>query len=1537
MSDIAQQIAALSPEKLQSLADRLLTRRAPAADEERVPARPRPASIPLSYSQEGLWLLDRLGTGATYNETMALRIEGALDVAVLERALSEIVARHETLRTRIVTSAAGVGEQVIEPPRTLRLDAVDLSAFRGDDRDAAVLQHIDALRAPFKLAEETLIRVVLLRLSGNEHVLGLAVHHIVWDMASFAIFMRELHILYASLEAGRPSPLPPLEAQYADHAIWQRERLQGAAFERQLDYWKRHLAGAPPALELPTDRPRGTHPTFEGAHIWFAISNETMTAVKELARGESATLNMIMLAAFQLLLSRWSGQKDLVVGAPVAGRARKPTEQMIGYFVNLQGIRADLSGAPTFRQFLGRVRQSVLDAIANQDVPFDRVVAELQTERDSARHSLFQVAFALQAHAVKPAGAAGAAALSISPMKLRSETSKFDLHMELFEQADGLTGKIEYASDLFDESTAERFARNFGTLLTSIIADPDRAVDRLPILTDSERRQLVETWNDTSTAYPSDRAIHELFDEQAARAPEAIAVVCGSEQLTYGELAARSNRLAHDLVRQGVGPDALVGLFVERSLDAIAAMLAILKAGGAYLPLDPSYPDERLRYIVDDARMPVVLTQQHLLPRWTSLGASVPVQCLDASAPLPASGERVREAGVRGATRPDIAPHPAFGHPLPASGARGSRGQNLAYVIYTSGSTGGPKGVAVTHAAVNRLVRDTNYIELDAGANVAQVANTSFDAATFEIWGALLNGGRITIIAKSDALAPAEFARQLRDGGVTSLFLTTALFNQYVRQSPGIFASLKHLLFGGEACDPAAVREALRSGKPEHLLHVYGPTESTTFASFHPVTQVSERATTVPIGKPLANTTIHVVDELLEPVPVGVIGELCIGGDGLARGYLGRPALTAEKFVPNPFEEGRLYRTGDLVRRLPDGAIEFVGRIDDQVKIRGFRIELGEIEAVLLAHPSVRECAVIAREDGGRKQLVAYVVGAGVDHAALRGHVLQSLPDYMVPAAFVTLERLPLNANGKLDRQALPGPDFRESADAYVAPRTPAEETLAKIMREVLNLERVSIADNFFDIGGDSIIAIQVVAQAKEAGLKVSLKDLFQLQSVEKIAAVAAGGRAQRAAAPKTVEGVVPFTPIQRKVMNLLGDDFARNVPVMVWQCAERMAAPALDKALRALVRHHDALRLGIRKSGEQFNAAPSVVDAAPLLVEVDGGDLQEIAKDLAESIDLATPPIVRAALVDVGAEQRLLLAIHHLAFDPVSLPIVLEDLQNAYAAARDGREIAFPPKTTSYKAWAEQIAAHTASPAMAGEAEFWRGRPWNRCKALPRDHENGGAPSPQIAAVALSESDTEALTKSAQRQYGVPVDTLLAASLADALAAWTGSRTVLFDVMHHGRVDLFKGVDVSRTVGWFSTEIPLVVDLGEDPVAAVDRALQSMPNHGIGYGILRHLNGDEILAAAPSPEVRLNHLGRMAGGGGSSDALFRARFDELAAQAASKLDRLIEVRTLLHGGRLQAQWLYDAAVHDAATIRAVAENFIQNVRALAAAALAVR
>lgn len=1056
------------------LAERLQKARAKRTGPQAIGRRPVDSPAPLSFAQQRLWFLDQLEVGsAAYNVPAVYDLAGPLDVAALAQSLNAIVQRHESLRTTFA-EMDGQPVQIIAPVLELALPVVDLAALGAAGCEVEV-QRLVAWEAqrPFDLVRGPLLRITLLRLGQAVHTLLLTMHHIVFDEWSTGVLNHELGKLYSALAAGRPPPLAELPIQYADFAVWQQQWLQGGVLGAQLGYWKGQLAGAPGVLELPTDRPRPAVQTFRGAEVRAVSPPGLAEALRRLSQQGEATLFMTLLAAFKALLYRYTGQCDVVVGSPVANRNRSEIEGLIGFFVNTLVLRSDLSGNPSFLELLAWVREVALGAYSHQDLPFEKLVEELRPERSLSHNPLFQVMFVLESEPLVGPALSG---LSVQQVAVSHTTSKFDLTLFVQDAGQGLEALVEYNADLFDAGTMHRLLGHWQTLLVGIVAGPETRLSDLPLLTAAEAHQLLVVWNETGAGDTAATCLHSLFEAQAARTPQAVALVCQDHHLSYAALNRRANRLAHHLHGLGVGPEALVGVYLARSVEMLVGLLGILKAGGAYVALDPGYPEARVRFVLQDSRAAVVLTRRELLAGLAAGPAQV--VCLDDDWPTMSREEA----------------------DSPQSGVRPA---NLAYVLYTSGSTGQPKGVAIAHGSgVALLDWAAAVFGRDELSGVLGATSICFDLSVYELFLPLSRGG--TVVLVEDALGLLNLVGGER---VTLINTVPSAMGELVRA--GLPGKVRTVNLAGEPLKRALVAEVYGQGQVGGVYNLYGPSEDTTYSTWERVARGEEREPT--IGRPVGGTQAHVLDGAGRLAAVGVVGELYLGGDGLARGYLGRPGLTAEHFVPDGLGEesgGRLYRTGDVARYLPDGRLEFLGRMDHQVKVRGYRIELGEVEAVLGEHPGLSAAVVVVREgrEGG-KGLVAYVVGrdegAEVAVGALRGYLRARLPEYMVPAGWVVLDELPLTPSGKIDRRALPAPEERSAEDerGFVAPRTAVEGVMAGIWTQVLGLERVGVVDSFFDLGGHSLLATRVVSRVRDAyQVELPLRKLFEIPTVAGLA-----------------------------------------------------------------------------------------------------------------------------------------------------------------------------------------------------------------------------------------------------------------------------------------------------------------------------------------------------------------------------------------------------------------------------------------------------
>jgi aspartate racemase len=1083
--DLQEQLAARKTEILEFLKDACQATRPQPPTMKRIP---RNAELPLSFAQMRLWLLDRLEpqTG-TYNIPSWFRLKGKFNLAALEQSLTEIVRRHEALRTSFLMED-GRPVQKISSPEPFQISVVDLQGLPEAVREeeAARLALVDA-RQPFDLGKAPLMRATLLKLAAEEHVLLLDIHHIAFDGWSFGVFERELSVLYKASLQGKASPLAELSIQYADFAVWQREWLRGEVLQTHLDYWREKLRGNLPFLRLPTDYMRPALQTYNGSTVSWVLSPELTEGLKTLSRREGVTLFVTLLAAFQLLLRRYTGQEDIVVGTPIANRNRAEIEGLIGLFMNMLVMRADLSGNLSFRELLGRVQGAAFGAYAHQDLPFEKLVEELNPERDLSRSPFFQVLFALQNMPMQPLELSG---LEVSRMKADNRTSKFDLSLYITERPEGLSCTFEYNTDLFKADRIEGMWRHLQVLLEGIVAHPEQRLSELPLLSEEEKHRLLVEWNQTRADLPRGTCIHDLLEEQVKRTPEAVALAGpsltqASTQVswTYAELNQRANDLAAYLQALGVGPEVLVAVCMERTVEMVVGLLAVLKAGGAYVPLDPAYPPERLAFILEDTQLPVVLTQQSLAAFLPSHQARI--VCLD-DPNLQVEIQKLAGDDFRFSRNPqDLS--------------------RLAYVLYTSGSTGKPKGVEICHRPVVNFLNSMREVPgMEAQDTLLSVTTLSFDIFGLELWLPLTTGAKVVIAPEAVARDGRELAALMRRSGATVMQATPFTWRLLLESGWEGSPHLK-ILCGGEAWVAQLAEQLLP--KCASLWNMYGPTETTIWSAVYAV----EKGKPILIGRPIANTQFYVVDGHMQPVPVGVPGELLIGGEGLARGYLNRPQLTAEKFIADPFSidpESRLYRTGDLVRYRADGTLEFLGRMDQQVKMRGFRIELEEIEAVLRKHSGVSDAAVVVREDGGNQRLVAYFVPSAESNgrpAQLRDFLKAKLPEYMVPTTYVMLERLPLTPNGKVDRKALPlsGQITIETQSVSGMPRDMLEQLLTQLWKRILGVRHVGLGDDFFDLGGHSLAAVHLFAEIERlTGKNLPLATLFQASTVGELAEI---------------------------------------------------------------------------------------------------------------------------------------------------------------------------------------------------------------------------------------------------------------------------------------------------------------------------------------------------------------------------------------------------------------------------------------------------
>ncbi|MWC31379.1 non-ribosomal peptide synthetase, partial [Paenibacillus sp. MMS18-CY102] len=1385
---------------------------------------------PVSSAQKRMYILSQLEGGElSYNMPGIFTVDGPIDRERLEEAFRNLIRRHEALRTGIELVNG-------EPVQRVHEDVEFAVAYTQASEEEVEGLYRQFVRV-FDLSHAPLLRVGLIECKPDRHVLLIDMHHIISDGTSVGIMVQEFVQLYHGVE------LTPLRIQYKDYAAWQQAEVQSERMKQQEAYWLEVCSGEIPVLDLPTDYARPPVKSFEGNTFEFVIDKQRSEGLRQLATQTGTTLYMVLLSAYTTLLSKYSGQEDIIVGTPIAGRAHADLQQTLGMFVNTLAMRNAPSGEKLFHAYVQEVKENALRAYENQDYPFEELVNKLDVARDVSRNPLFDTMFILQNTEQSELSIGD---LKCIPYPLEHHVAKFDLTFNLVEEAEGIVCSIEYASSLYKRETVERMAQHFKQLIDVIVKDPQTKLSAIEMITPDEKTQILEVFNDTATDYPRDKTIHQLFEEQVERTPEQVAVVYEGSQLTYRELNEKANRLARTLRAEGIQPDQPIGILVERSLEMMVGLLGILKAGGAYVPITPVYPEERIRYILEDSGAKQLLVQSRFKESVAFTGTTLVLD--DALFD--------KEDGSNLAT---------------LTGPR-----HLANLFYTSGSTGKPKGVMVEHRNVVRLVKSTNYAELNEHTRILQAGSIVFDASTFEIWGALLNGGRLYLEPKDVILDAMKLKKTIQQHGITTLQLVTPLFNQLSQQDSKLFEGVQTLIIGGDVLSVPHVNRVLQHHPGLRIINAYGPTENATNSTTHEIKE--EQTATVPIGRPIHNSTAYVVDPFMNLAPIGAWGELIVGGDGVTRGYLNKPELTEEKFIPNPFRpRERIYRTGDLARWRSDGTLEYKGRIDHQVKIRGYRIELGEIETQLMKLEAVQEAVVTAREDEtGQKHLCAYFV-AEEELAVrdLRTLLSEKLPSYMVPSYFIQMDKMPLSPNGKIDRKALPASEGSSfTGTEYVAPRTEVERTLVSIWQAVLGVKSVGIMDKFFDLGGDSIKSIQVSSRMLQAGYKIEMKDMFIYPTVASLSPHVQ--LSNRVAEQGEIKGAAGLTPIQHWFFeNQLTDLHHFNQAILLYR-EQGFDEIALRETMTRVTEHHDALRMVFHKGERGYEARNRGVNEGELYSlevvdcrrdEVDTARMIETkANDIQASIDLSEGPLVKVGLFRCADGDHLLIAIHHLVVDGVSWRILLEDISTGYKQAEMGRPIQLPQKTDSFQTWAEHLALYANHTEIEHESVFWQSIEQAGGTPLPKDDDEQKKTllrDSETVTVQWTEQETDLLLKQAHRAYNTEVTDLLLTALGAAIHIWSGIEQVLVNLEGHGRESILPDIDITRTVGWFTSQYPVMLTIGQDQdvsqrIKQTKEALRQIPQKGIGYGILKYMSAfGEGIDWKAEPEISFNYLGQ--------------------------------------------------------------------------------
>jgi len=1495
----------------------------------------------LSFAQQRLWFLEQLlpNTGL-YHNPMSFRILGKLNIEVLRQALDAIVARHEILRTVIINSKGIALQRVLSEDTKFDLR-------ESTENTEALIEEF--IKKPFQFDSEPLCRGLLLKYSEQEHVLLLVFHHIVVDDWSMGIFYKELNAFYKTYSENKILALPPLPVQYIDYSVWQRSWLQGEVLEKQLSYWQEQLREVA-RLELPTDYPRPKELSYQGGFVYRKLPKELLNQLQEFSQIQGVTLFMSLLASIQGFLSRYCNQTDIAIGTPIASRRSTEVEGLIGFFVNTLVLRSQFKDNPSFETLIKQVENSTISAYEHQDVPFEQLVEYLQVSRELNRNPLFQVMFTLHP---------GGEKFQLGDLEVLTEEppeylSRFDLLINAFVDQEGLYMKFDYAKELFTGERIERLADYYETFLRAILREPSKRLSEIPLLGEQELQQLF-LWNETQHEYPREKGIHQLFEETVERVPDAIAVVYEDQQISYRALNERANQLAHYLRKRGVGPDQLVAIAIERSLEMVVSLLGILKAGGAYVPIDPSYPEERLIFMLEDTRTPLLISQDSLREVFEGYNKIIFID------------EIWQEIEQESKDNPQTLTLP----------------QHLAYIIYTSGSTGKPKGVMVQHEEVVSFCFKNNYLIIDSNTITLSFSNYVFDGSVFDIFSTLLNSGRLIIASKDDILNAQKLEQLIVAYSVNVSFITTALFANYAKlKEKNPLLHVYNLLFGGEKINYEDLEIFLKkNNNTSNLIHVYGPTENIVFSTYCYIN--NQNKLQAPIGKRLSDKVLYILDSGMQPVPIGVSGEIYIGGIGIARGYLSRPELTAEKFIPNPFIskeevlEGkslRLYRTGDLARYLPDGNIEFVGRIDDQVKIRGFRIELGEIEAQLNQYEKVSQSIVLIREEEGHKQLVAYVVskstilatlglapvlnlsaekscnvlkGTGIAALTeeLKNHLACNLPEYMVPTFFVFIDKVPLTSNGKVDKKVLPSPDLsiRQVGDKYVAPQTNLQQQLAAIWSDVLRIEKIGINDHFFSIGGDSIISIQLVSKARQQGIYLAVKDIFNHPTIAALSLMAKTEENTLSFKPEQslVEGNIPLTPIQHWFFEQSFPNIHHYNQANLLQI-KQVDIGLLQRSFELLITHHDVLRCRYCKdtegtwrqnnlSKEDINPIWSIVNLSKVEDTQLGLRIEQEANILQQGLNIEKGPLIKVALFNCGERAaRLLIVIHHLVVDVVSWHILLEDLELVYQALQNNKTPKLT-KTHSFQQWSYALENYAKSEAFKPQMAYWR-EIENSIKPLPIDFDKGAVNALNTITISLNEEETTALLQKAPKAYRTQINDLLLTALTLAIGDWTKDYSLSLSLEGHGREDVVPAVDLSRTLGWFTSIFPVYLRIDNpqylgEAIKTVKETLRKIPHKGIGYGIAQYLSLNNAIKIGVEPSLSFNYLGQW------DNTLSQQGFFGFAKEyvgnsiaTENPIPYLLNVNGEVRGGKLCFAWSYSINHYHLSTIDKIARGFVQRL-----------
>ena len=1476
---------------------------------------------------------------SAYNVAFTARIVSEINTTALKKSFQKILNRHPSLRTTYFLQE-GKPVQMIHGYKEIYFEEI---SCRGLSEDKIKEKVSSVYKIPFDLENGPIFKVYLFKVDEDDNILLINMHHICSDGWSIGIILNELSELYSSEAEGKKHEFPQSKFHYSNFIQYQQELVKNENGENLWDYWKNELSGELPVLNLPADRSRPAVQSYIGNTEYFKLDNDLVNSLKELSRQEGTTLFVILQTVFQILLHKYSGQDEIIVGSPTAGRNKPDFENIVGYFINPVSIKGHFTQDQTFKELLKQIKKKVLGAMANQDFPFPVLVEKLLHKRDASRSPVFQTFFGLQKvqgkNEIQEILVPGNknvkiqfGKLVLEQFELPQQEGQFDLLLEFFEGENLFAGVLKYNTEIFESSRIKAIPDHLKAIIKSITSDPEGKISAIQIITEKEKHSILNEWNNTDVNYDNSKLLPELISVQAEKSPDSIAAEIDNEKLTYKELDQITNQLANYLNKAGVGKDTFVGVYIDRSLEMIIALLGIIKAGGAYVPIDPSYPKERVEYMISDSQVKIILSKKETSENIS--GSSLRIINLDTDI------KKIKEEPI---TPPVI----------------NLSEDNLAYMIYTSGSTGKPKGAMNTHGAIlNRLLWMKEYLQITKDDNIFQKTSFSFDVSVWEFFLPLISGAML-VFAKPDGQKETDYlVKEIIRKNITVMHFVPSMMQIFLAdENADKCVSLRKVICSGEELTVSLQNLFFNVFKNTELHNLYGPTEAAVDVTYWKCGRDS-KLNIVPIGKPIANTKIFILDPYLNLLPPGIPGELHIGGVQVGKGYFNREELTAEKFIADHFSEdksARLYKTGDLTRYMYDGNIEYLGRIDNQIKIRGFRIELGEIEFIMNQFRGISEAIVIVKEiKQGDKRLIGFIVpekNETVNIGELRNFMKEKLPEYMIPSQFVILDQMPLSQNGKADRSKLSGHEFSrdELQSEFKAATKPVEEILARIWAEVLSVDKVGINDNFFELGGDSIISIQIIFKAAKEGLRITTRQMFQFQTIADLASVIETDF-KTETDQNIVTGDVPLTPVQHwffeQNLNEPGH-FNHNLLVDV---PKNLNPDFLKKTSDKIVKHHDALRLEFNTIGSELKQINSDYKKANIfsiedLSDISENQLSEKIKnninEINESFKLSESPLIKIKYFKLpeGKTDRLLIAVHHLCIDGISWRILLEDIYTAYNQLSNEEEIKLSQKTSSYKDWSNKLTEFSGSKFFLNEKEYWLNLTDELIKGIPKDNESGinSVESEETVPKELDKQYTEALLKEVPKSYNTKINDILLSALMIACFKWTNENKLLINLEGHGREELPDSPDVSRTIGWFTSIYPVILKADDpantgDVIKSVKETLRSIPNGGIGFGILKYLSKDvetgKKFRAVPKPDIVFNYLGQINESIADS-ADWRLGKDMIILSQSEKgiREHLLEINIIISDNRLKINFTFSKNIFNPESIEKFSEIYISELK----------